>query len=224
MSSPATFNTYVAGALALSPGSGAVPIVVALIFVMHTWMGIMVGQARRRFGVPYPTLYAVPGTLRNYAPVKDKSEAGGSGGSATAASALTGGSAHADLIGNEDAYHFNCVQRGHQNTVENLPAVIAMLLVCWLTFPAYAAGCGAIWVVGRVLYMRVFPGRARAARLLAHTLTVRPSPRAPFPRRLGYMRGTEQRLWGAVGYIGLLGLLALTIASGVFLFQQKAAY
>jgi hypothetical protein len=38
------------------------------------------------------------------------------------------------------------------------------------------------------------------------------------------MRGTEQRLWGAVGYIGLLGLLALTIASGVFLFQQKAAY
>jgi glutathione S-transferase len=226
MSSPqGTFNTYIAGALALSPGSGAVPIVVALIFIMHTWMGIMVGQARRRFGVPYPTLYAVPGTLRNYAPVKDKSEAGGSGGSATAASALTGGSAHAELIGNEDAYHFNCVQRGHQNTVENLPAVIAMLLVCWLTFPAYAAGCGAIWIVGRVLYMRVPRSRLSSAAALAQFPYRADYPlRAPHPRRLGYMRGTETRLWGAVGYIGLLGLLALTIASGVFLFQQKAAY
>ena len=75
-----------------------------------------------------------------------------------------------------------------------MPVVVAMLLVNWLTFPAYAAGCGAIWIAGRVLYM------------------------------LGYIRGAETRIWGAVGYIGLFGLLALTIASGVFLFQQKAAY
>jgi glutathione S-transferase len=188
----ATANTFVAGALALSPGSGAVPIVVALVFVVHTWMGILVGIARRRYGVPYPTMYAVPGTPRHYAPTKDKSEAGGLGG-ATAASALTG-APQAELITAEEAYAFNCVQRGHQNTVENLPAVLAMLLVCWLTFPAYAGGCGAIWVAGRVLYM------------------------------LGYSRGAETRMWGAIAYVGLFGLLALTIASGVFLFQQKAAY
>ena len=118
MSSAAAMNTYVAGALALSPGSGAVPIVVALLFVAHTWMGILVGMARKRHGIPYPTMYATPGTPRNYAPVKDKSEAGGGSGAMSAASALTGGSGpHAELISAEDAYAFNCTQRGHQNTV-----------------------------------------------------------------------------------------------------------
>lgn len=195
MMSSSTANTYVAGALSLSPGSGAVPIVVVIIFVVHTWMGAVVGAARKRFGIPYPTLYAVPGTLRNYAPVKDKSEAGGGGAAgATAASPLSGGSAGGELVTAEEAYAFNCIQRGHQNTIENLPCVLALLLVNWLTFPSYAAGCGFIWAAGRVLYM------------------------------LGYSRSVETRMWGAIAYVGLLGLIALSIASGVFFFQQKAPY
>ena len=102
--------------------------------------------------------------------------------------------ARAELVSPAEAYAFNSVQRGHQNTVENAPFVLALLLVNWLTFPSYAAGCGAIWVAGRVLYM------------------------------LGYSRGAETRIWGAIGYVGLLGLLGLSIASGVYLFQGKAAY
>ena len=186
-----TANTYVAGALSLSPGSGAVPIVIALTLVAHLWMGGLVGAARKRFGIPYPTLYAVPGTPRNYAPAKDK---GNSPASALTGAGAVAGSGAGDLISNEEAYAFNCVQRGHQNTVENAPFVLALLLVNWLTFPSYAAGCGAIWVAGRVLYM------------------------------LGYSRGAETRMWGAIGYVGLLGLLGLSIASGVYLFQGKAAY
>ena len=30
-------------------------------YVLHQYMGTMVGRARKRLNVPYPTLYAVPG-------------------------------------------------------------------------------------------------------------------------------------------------------------------
>merc|ERR1712106_222686 len=47
---------------------------------------------------------------------------------------------------------FNCYQRAHQNTLENIPLFLALLLISGLYFPKYAAGAGLVWVVGRVIY------------------------------------------------------------------------
>jgi hypothetical protein len=60
---------YVAGNLSLSVYSGLVPIALFLLQVVSQGMGICVGMARKKYGIEYPSLYAVPGTKRAYAPV-----------------------------------------------------------------------------------------------------------------------------------------------------------
>ncbi len=63
--------------------------------LQNGWMSVKVGQARKKYGVKYPAMYA-------------------------------------DKASNKDADAFNCVQRGHQNTLENFPALLALLLVTGL--------------------------------------------------------------------------------------------
>lgn len=47
---------------------------------------------------------------------------------------------------------FNCYQRAHQNTLEQLPFFLVTLLLAGVRFPCYGAMAGAAWVVGRVVY------------------------------------------------------------------------
>ena len=56
----------------------------------------------------------------------------------------------------KDAKAFNCVQRGHQNTMEFLPAFLALLLLGSIQYPLVAAGFGALYTVGRIQYFRGF--------------------------------------------------------------------
>ncbi|KXZ44011.1 hypothetical protein GPECTOR_75g735 [Gonium pectorale] len=49
---------------------------------------------------------------------------------------------------------FNCVQRGHQNSLENQPIFLALLLSAGLKHPITAAVAGAVYLVGRVMYMQ----------------------------------------------------------------------
>jgi len=49
---------------------------------------------------------------------------------------------------------FDCVQRAHQNTLENYAPVAAMAIVNGLTFPITTAASLVAWSVGRVLYIR----------------------------------------------------------------------
>ncbi|KAJ3760551.1 hypothetical protein EV360DRAFT_81071 [Lentinula raphanica] len=53
-----------------------------------------------------------------------------------------------------DALKFNCAQRAHQNTLENLPIIYTTTLVSALKFPKVAAASIAIWSLARVLYTR----------------------------------------------------------------------
>ncbi|THH07962.1 hypothetical protein EW145_g3031 [Phellinidium pouzarii] len=58
----------------------------------------------------------------------------------------------AEVQASKSALIFNCTQRAHQNTLETTPHNILAILVTGLTYPCVAAGLGAVWVFGRVLY------------------------------------------------------------------------
>uniref|UniRef100_A0A1B6C1V1 Glutathione S-transferase 3, mitochondrial n=1 Tax=Clastoptera arizonana TaxID=38151 RepID=A0A1B6C1V1_9HEMI len=106
---------------------------------MLVWKGIKVGQARKKFGVNYPTMYS---------PTNDV---------------------------------FNCYQRAHQNTLENYPQFLMMLLLGGLEHPLISAAAGSTWVLGRIAYAR------------------------------GYYTGDpSKRMQGGFSYIGLLTLLGVT--------------
>jgi glutathione S-transferase len=53
----------------------------------------------------------------------------------------------------ESANKFNCVQRGHQNSLETLPMLLALECTLGMQHPITAAIFGAVWTVARVLYM-----------------------------------------------------------------------
>ncbi|XP_063234058.1 glutathione S-transferase 3, mitochondrial-like [Bacillus rossius redtenbacheri] len=74
---------------------------------------------------------------------------------------------------------FNCVQRAHQNTLENYPQFLALLLLGGLEWPVVSAVGGAVWLLGRIAYAQ------------------------------GYYTGDpKNRMRGSFGYLGLFALLA----------------
>lgn len=119
---------------ASDPYSILVPLVVVLFTIENIVFGVFVGQARKKYGIPYPTMYAVPGSKRYYSEeMKEETKLG-------------------ETITDGEAYSFNLVQRGHQNTLENAPFFLALLLVAW-PYPFFAGIAGFIYLVGRAVYM-----------------------------------------------------------------------
>ncbi|CAL4943981.1 unnamed protein product [Urochloa decumbens] len=55
---------------------------------------------------------------------------------------------------NKDAKLFNCVQRGHQNSLEMMPMFFVMLLLGGLQHPTIAAGLGVLYMVARFFYFK----------------------------------------------------------------------
>ncbi|ETW87083.1 MAPEG family [Heterobasidion irregulare TC 32-1] len=51
-----------------------------------------------------------------------------------------------------DALKFNCAQRAHQNTLENMPIILTTSLVTALSYPKLAGVACGCWSVARVLY------------------------------------------------------------------------
>ncbi|KAJ6481760.1 hypothetical protein C8R45DRAFT_1002948 [Mycena sanguinolenta] len=58
----------------------------------------------------------------------------------------------AEMDASPAAHKFNCVQRAHANTLENITSVYALTALTTLSSPHVAAGALGAWVVSRVLY------------------------------------------------------------------------
>ncbi|KAF3321019.1 microsomal glutathione S-transferase 3-like protein [Carex littledalei] len=103
----------------ISKEYGYVVLNLVVYALLNMWMSIEVGKARKKYKVPYPTLYAT------------ESE-------------------------NKDAKLFNCVQRGHQNSIEYMPVFFVMLLVGGLQHPLIAAGLGTLYTISRFFYFKLY--------------------------------------------------------------------
>ncbi|KAG8986449.1 hypothetical protein FRB94_005637 [Tulasnella sp. JGI-2019a] len=76
---------------------------------------------------------------------------------------------------NPAAYAFNCAQRAHYNTLESSAGMYFGTLVTGLKYPLLAAGMGAAYFVGRIIfteaYTRVGPhGRTKYGGFLGGTM------------------------------------------------------
>ncbi|KAJ7819864.1 hypothetical protein B0H13DRAFT_2378124 [Mycena leptocephala] len=58
----------------------------------------------------------------------------------------------AEMAVSPAAIKFNCIQRAHQNTLENIPQVYLMTVLLGQTQPVLAASAVGLWVAGRVAY------------------------------------------------------------------------
>jgi len=58
----------------------------------------------------------------------------------------------AEQAASKEAMKFNCAQRAHQNTLENVPVIILTTLIGGLHYPIPAAAGCALWSLMRVIY------------------------------------------------------------------------
>ncbi|KAJ7248641.1 hypothetical protein B0H12DRAFT_1123556 [Mycena haematopus] len=58
----------------------------------------------------------------------------------------------AEMDASPSAVKFNCVQRAHANTLENIPSIYLMTILVAMKSPVVAAAALGSWVVSRVVY------------------------------------------------------------------------
>ncbi|KAL4447889.1 hypothetical protein ABPG75_005108 [Micractinium tetrahymenae] len=54
--------------------------------------------------------------------------------------------------GHKHEKRFNCIQRAHQNSLENQPAFLVLLLLAGARFPKSASIAAAVYLLGRIIY------------------------------------------------------------------------
>ncbi|XP_076444441.1 glutathione S-transferase 3, mitochondrial-like [Babylonia areolata] len=88
----------------------------------------------------------------------------------------------------DNCHEFNCVQRAHQNTLENIPLFLVLLLLGGIKFPRLSALFGVIYLASRVVYA------------------------------YGYYTGDpSKRNRGVFGYLGYFGLVIINILFAISL-------
>ncbi|GFH08648.1 microsomal glutathione S-transferase 3 [Haematococcus lacustris] len=86
----------------------------------------------------------------------------------------------------KDHKAYNCVQRAHQNCLENLPTFYALVISTGLKYPITASAAGMVYLAGKILYFN------------------------------GYSSGDpEKRMQGAPSYLGLLTLLGTAVKMAI---------
>ncbi|KAM3294559.1 hypothetical protein ACQJBY_037450 [Aegilops geniculata] len=95
---------------------------------------------------------------------------------------------------NKDAKPFNCVQRGHQNSIEMMPLFFATLLLGGLQHPVAAAALGLLYTVARFFYFK------------------------------GYATGVPENRYklGGLNFPAIMGLIICTASFGINLVIREA--
>ncbi|KAG9458611.1 hypothetical protein H6P81_003119 [Aristolochia fimbriata] len=94
---------------------GYIVLTLAAYIFLNFWMARQVGNARKKYKIFYPTMYATEAESK-------------------------------------DAKAFNCVQRGHQNSLEMAPLFFVALLLGGLKHPLISTGLGIVYLVARYFY------------------------------------------------------------------------
>ncbi|XP_065850726.1 uncharacterized protein [Euphorbia lathyris] len=138
----------------ISKEYGYVALVLVAYCLLNFWMAAQVGKARKKYKVPYPTLYAT------------ESE-------------------------NKDAKIFNCVQRGHQNSLEMMPMFFVLMMLGGFRHPCISASLGSLYIITRYFYFT------------------------------GYATGDPQKRLavGKYGFLAMLGLMICSISFGISLLR-----
>ncbi|XVF71016.1 hypothetical protein PTKIN_Ptkin12aG0000600 [Pterospermum kingtungense] len=92
---------------------------------------------------------------------------------------------------NKDAKLFNCVQRGHQNSLEMMPVFFILMVLGGMRHPCVCAALGVVYIVTRYFYFT------------------------------GYATGDPQKRLtiGKYGFLALLGLMICNISFGINLLR-----
>ncbi|XP_044506987.1 microsomal glutathione S-transferase 3 [Mangifera indica] len=88
---------------------------------------------------------------------------------------------------NKDAKLFNCVQRGHQNSLELMPIFFLLMILGGISHPCICAALGSFYIVTRIFYFN------------------------------GYATGDPQKRLtiGKYGFLALMGLMLCTLSFGI---------
>ncbi|CAI9758108.1 unnamed protein product [Fraxinus pennsylvanica] len=88
---------------------------------------------------------------------------------------------------NKDANLFNCVQRGHQNSLEMMPMFFTLMILGGIKHPLICASLGVVYSIARFFYFK------------------------------GYSTGDPKKRFtiGKYSFLALLGLMICTISFGV---------
>ncbi|KAE8021886.1 hypothetical protein FH972_007736 [Carpinus fangiana] len=88
---------------------------------------------------------------------------------------------------NKDAKLFNCVQRGHQNSLEMMPKFFMLMILGGMRHPCTCAALGLVYTVSRYFYFK------------------------------GYATGDPQKrlTLGKYGFLAVMGLMVSTLSFGV---------
>nr|VDD11947.1 unnamed protein product [Brassica rapa] len=152
---------------------GYVVIVVVLYCVLNFWMAFQVGGARKRF----PQHYSYP--LFLLFPTKELKYK------------VAYPTLYATESENKDAKLFNCVQRGHQNSLEMMPMYFLLMILGGMKHPCICTALGLLYNVSRFFYFK------------------------------GYSTGDPMKRLtiGKYGFLAMLGLAVCTISFAITLLR-----
>ncbi|KMZ69058.1 Microsomal glutathione S-transferase 3 [Zostera marina] len=78
---------------------------------------------------------------------------------------------YAEESENKNAKIFNCIQRGHQNSLEMMPSFFAAMLLSGIHHPLIASSIGSLYVVGRFFYFKGYSSGDPSKRLTLGALS-----------------------------------------------------
>lgn len=143
----------------LPAGYGLILLEIVFIMLMYTGAGFPIGKARRKY-------FTKEFFEKNFPELKPH-PAGGYPD--------TGSGRFADKLPMDQWIAFNNAQRAHLNFLEQLPIVVTFLLIAGIVYTKTAVACGAVYIIGRLLYIQGYNSKTGAPARLRGSMVFYPA-------------------------------------------------